>query len=162
MSISDWIVVMKDGVLMQQGKPQQVYDDPANLFVAKFLGTPPINVFAGSVKSGKLFLGEQAVLPVADVKDGEVLVGIRPEGFLPDPEGSMVCGLQRIEIMGRDTSMVCEHPALQGETLRVILQSRQSVAAGEQVRFHLLPEKVFLFSKDTQQRIPFSVHAAEG
>jgi multiple sugar transport system ATP-binding protein len=162
MSISDWIVVMKDGVLMQQGKPQQVYDDPANLFVAKFLGTPPINVFAGSVKSGKLFLGEQAVLPVADVKDGEVLVGIRPEGFLPDSEGSMVCGLQRIEIMGRDTSMVCEHPALQGESLRVILQSRQSVAAGEQVRFKLLPEKVFLFSKDTQQRIPFSLNAAEG
>ena len=50
MSISDRIVVMKDGVVQQIGKPQEVYDNPVNLFVAKFLGTPPINVFEGSVK----------------------------------------------------------------------------------------------------------------
>ena len=52
MSISDMIVVMKLGVLQQIGKPQDVYDDPVNLFVAKFLGTPPINVLEGSVRSG--------------------------------------------------------------------------------------------------------------
>ena len=51
MSISDMIVVMKDGIVQQIGKPQNVYDDPVNLFVAKFLGTPPINVFDGEVKS---------------------------------------------------------------------------------------------------------------
>ena len=48
MSISDMIVVMKLGVVQQTGKPQEVYDDPTNLFVAKFLGTPPINVFNGA------------------------------------------------------------------------------------------------------------------
>ena len=47
MSISDMIVVMKDGVVQQIGKPQEVYDNPVNLFVARFLGTPPINVFEG-------------------------------------------------------------------------------------------------------------------
>ena len=52
MSISDMIVVMKDGVVHQIGKPQDVYDDPVNLFVSKFLGTPPINVFEGRVKAG--------------------------------------------------------------------------------------------------------------
>ena len=57
MSISDMIVVMKDGVLQQIGKPQDVYDDPINLFVAKFLGTPPINVFDGEVRGGKLYVG---------------------------------------------------------------------------------------------------------
>ena len=62
MSISDRIVVMKDGVLMQQGAPQEVYDDPQSLFVAKFLGTPPINVFEGTVKAGRLHLAGQAVL----------------------------------------------------------------------------------------------------
>ena len=51
MSISDLIVVMKDGLVQQIGKPQDVYDNPVNLFVAKFLGTPPINVFTGHVKS---------------------------------------------------------------------------------------------------------------
>ena len=51
MSISDRIVVMKAGVVQQTGKPQEVYDDPVNLFVAKFLGTPPINVFQGKIKT---------------------------------------------------------------------------------------------------------------
>ena len=50
MSISDLIVVMKDGVINQIGKPQDVYDSPVNLFVAKFLGTPSINVFTGKIK----------------------------------------------------------------------------------------------------------------
>ena len=50
MSISDMIVVMKSGVVQQIGKPQDVYDNPANLFVANFLGTPPINIFTGHVK----------------------------------------------------------------------------------------------------------------
>ena len=62
MSISDCIVVMKAGVIHQIGKPQQVYDDPVNLFVAKFLGTPPINVFDGEVRGGTLYLGEDAVM----------------------------------------------------------------------------------------------------
>ncbi len=78
MSISDFIVVMKAGVVQQIGKPQAVYDDPDNLFVAKFLGTPPINVFNGAVKGGKVYIGEEAVLGVNGVDDGEVYVGIRP------------------------------------------------------------------------------------
>ena len=57
MSISDLIVVMKLGVVQQIGEPQKVYDDPTNLFVAKFLGTPPINVFSGYVKGEKLYIG---------------------------------------------------------------------------------------------------------
>lgn len=55
-SISDQIVVMKDGSVQQTGRPQDVYDDPANLFVTKFLGTPPINVFSGRVSGGRLLL----------------------------------------------------------------------------------------------------------
>ena len=61
MSISDMIVVMKDGVVHQIGKPQEVYDKPANLFVAKFLGTPPINVFEGKVEKGRLYIGDSDV-----------------------------------------------------------------------------------------------------
>ena len=76
MSISDMIVVMKLGVVQQIGQPQEVYDSPANLFVAKFLGTPPINVFKGSVKDGKLYIGADAVLDVQGVKDQDVTVGI--------------------------------------------------------------------------------------
>ncbi|MDE6674593.1 MAG: ABC transporter ATP-binding protein, partial [Acetatifactor sp.] len=61
MSISDMIVVMKEGVVQQIGKPQEVYDEPVNLLVAKFLGTPPINIFQGKVSGGQRYIGQEAV-----------------------------------------------------------------------------------------------------
>lgn len=68
MSISDIIVVMKLGVLQQVGKPQDIYDDPKNLFVAKFLGTPPINVFRGYIKGGKLYIGGNET-PITETRE---------------------------------------------------------------------------------------------
>ena len=127
MSISDFIVVMKDGVLMQQGRPQQVYDDPASLFVAKFLGTPPINVFEGEVKAGQLRLAGQAVLAVPGAPDGPVWAGVRPEGFVPAAEGPLACALSRLEVLGRDVSVVCTHPACQAGTLRAILRTAKDI-----------------------------------
>ena len=109
MSISDLIIVMKDGVVHQIGKPQQVYDKPVNLFVAKFLGTPPINVFHGRVEGEKLYIGSEAVLDVKGVPNQDVYVGIRPEGFELNDNGPMTCGLSRVEVMGRDISVVCTH-----------------------------------------------------
>lgn len=61
MSISDYIVVMKLGVMQQMDEPQKVYDNPVNLFVAKFLGTPPINVFNATISNGVVYIGEEAV-----------------------------------------------------------------------------------------------------
>ena len=62
MSISDEIVVMKLGVEQQRDNPQKVYDDPANLFVAQFLGAPPINTFEGRIEGGKVYIGDEAVM----------------------------------------------------------------------------------------------------
>ena len=73
MSISDMIVVMKKGVVQQIGKPQDVYDDPANLFVAKFLGTPPINVFRGYVKDQQLYIGG-TITPIVETEEVETVV----------------------------------------------------------------------------------------
>ncbi|MBQ2084786.1 MAG: ABC transporter ATP-binding protein, partial [Oscillospiraceae bacterium] len=87
MSISDLIVVMRSGKIHQIGKPQDVYDDPVDLFVATFLGTPAINVFEGEVKGEKLFIDGTEVLNVKGARDGEVWIGIRPEGFIPDAGG---------------------------------------------------------------------------
>ena len=163
MSISDRIVVMKDGVLMQQGRPQEVYDNPENLFVAKFLGTPPINVFEGAVSGGVLQLDGQGVLPVPGAAEGPVYVGIRPEGFRPDASGPLACGLNRVEVLGRETSMVCTHPACQADTLRAILRSEQEVGAQSgTVRFSLRPEKVFLFSRTSEERIRFGISPQAG
>lgn len=164
MSISDRIVVMKEGVVQQTGKPQEVYDSPANLFVAKFLGTPPINVFGGKVKGGMLYLGEDAVLDVPGVPDQEVTVGIRPEGFVPDENGPMHCGLSRVEVMGRDVSIVAVHPALESESgiLRAIISAEAMTEPGtSSVRFSLKPNKVFLFDRAAGERIFFGAGQAK-
>ena len=156
MSISDLIVVMKDGVVQQIGKPQAVYDDPVNLFVAKFLGTPPINVFKGSMQEGKLFIGSIPVLDTHCDYTGPVDVAIRPEGFVPAEDGILSCGLRRVEVMGRDTSVVCDHPDFTGENFRAIVDSDDlSKLTGAAVSFSLKANKVFAFRRDTGERIRF-------
>ena len=156
MSISDMIVVMKLGVVQQIGAPQEVYDNPVNLFVAKFLGTPPINVFNGKVEGGKLYIGEEAVLDVAGVADQEVTVGIRPEGFVLDENGPLTCKLSSVEVMGRDVSIVSENAASQNPVIRSIINADNKVdVTAENVKYSLKAHKVFVFNKETEERIYF-------
>ena len=154
MSISDMIVVMKDGVVQQIGKPQDVYDSPINLFVAKFLGTPPINVFEGRVKAGRLFIGQDDILPAKGVPDQDVWVGIRPEGFVLDEGGALCNRLSRVEVMGRDISVVSFNAAAGETAIRSIISSENKVdTASKTVRFNVKPNKVFLFNRRTEARI---------
>ena len=156
MSISDLIVVMKDGVLHQMGKPQDVYDDPVNLFVAQFLGTPEINVFEGKVKDEGLYIGEDRVLEVRGVEDKDVYVGIRPEGFIIDDEGKLNCELKGINIMGRDITVLSSNGASKN-VIRSIVSSETAIDSGsKQVRFNLKPHKTYIFDKDTEERIRFA------
>ena len=157
-SISDLIVVMKDGLLQQIGKPQEVYDNPQNLFVAKFLGTPPIGIFRGEVRSGKLYIGGIPVLSVPGAADGKVLAGIRPEGFLLREDGPLCCSLAGVEVMGRESSVVASHPDCEAASFRAIVDATQLADPdAEKVRFALKPEKVYLFDPQTEARIPFQV-----
>ena len=178
MSISDQIVVMKDGLFQQMGKPQDVYDRPDNLFVAKFLGTPAINVFDGTVKDGKLYIGDEAIFPVklaaddsaptedasanassdAAPADGRpVYVGIRPEGFLPKENGAFSLTLKKIEVMGRDTSVVATHEKAQAATIRAIIASDEAVHEKDGiVRFDIKPNKLHLFDRTTERRIDYT------
>ena len=181
MSISDLIIVMKDGVVQQIGRPQDVYDNPANLFVAKFLGTPPINVFHGRLLDGQLCIGEEAVLSVrelqapsfgdvsssagnasgagnsevlSDAARQDVYVGIRPEGFIVQEDGPFSCTLKGVEVMGRDISVLSYNNASLNPTVRSIIGAQYHVDAGSgAVRFALNPRKVLLFAKDTETRI---------
>ena len=158
MSISDIIVVMKQGVLQQMGIPQDVYDNPKNLFVSKFLGTPPINVFYGSVKENTVYIGEDAVLQVKNVEDQEVIIGIRPEGFLLDEQGSLTCSLSNVEVMGRDVSIVSTHVASVNPVVRSIVNADNKLdTRNPMVRYFIKPHKLFLFNKNTEERIYFEV-----
>ena len=156
MSISDMIVVMKLGVLQQIGKPQDVYDDPVNLFVAKFLGTPPINVLEGEVKDGKICIGGVAVLDAPGVADQEVYIGIRPEGFELDENGALECKLSNVEVMGRDVSIVSTHANSLNPVIRSIIDADNKVdITAETVRYTIKPHKLFVFNKETEERIYF-------
>ncbi len=159
MSICDLIAVMKDGILQQLGKPQDVYDFPSNLFVAKFLGTPPINVFHGFVKDQTLFIGKNAVLATPGVSDQEVTAGIRPEGLIYRPDGPLSCHMNRIEVMGRDTSITASHPDCENPVIRAITNTDKLPDPGTRtVSFSLKPGKVHLFQAETGERIPFSTN----
>ena len=158
MSISDVIVVMKLGVVQQVGKPQEIYDDPTNLFVAKFLGTPPINVFNGRVEGGMLYIGENAVMNVKGVEDRAVTVAIRPEGFTLAENGPLVCELSNVEVMGRDVSVVSRHEASLNPVVRSIINADNKVdVSSATVSYELKPHKVFLFDAETEERIYFEV-----
>ena len=158
MSISDLIVVMKLGVVQQIGAPQEVYDNPANLFVAKFLGTPPINVFKGEVVGGKLYIDGAAVLDVKGVEDQAVTVGIRPEGFVPAEDGAFTCKLSSVEVMGRDVSVVSTNEASLNPSIRSIVDADYKISSeSEFVKYRLKPHKVFLFNAENEERIRFEV-----
>ena len=158
MSISDMIVVMKLGVVQQIGEPQNVYDNPVNLFVAKFLGTPPINVLNGKVEGGKVYIGEDAVLSVKNVPDQDVVIGIRPEGFVLDENGPLKCRLSNVEVMGRDVSIVSTNEASVNPIVRSIINADNKVdTAQEFVRYSVKPHKFFIFNKETEERIYFEV-----
>ena len=163
MSISDMIVVMKDGIVQQIGKPQEVYDNPENLFVAKFLGTPPINVFEAKVCGNALYIGDDCVLEGINISDRAVTAAIRPEGFIPNENGAFTCTLKGIEVMGRDISVISSNCASQNGDIRSIVSSGAAIDTTKQVvRFNLKKEKVFLFDTTSGERINFEEGNANG
>ncbi len=162
LSISDYIVVMNAGKVQQIGKPQEVYDNPKNLFVAKFLGIPPINVFDGKIKNGKLFIGDDEIFTVSEnddkAADTEVFVAIRPEGFILKKNGRLKCSLKEIEIMGRDISIVSTNPNSHNSSVRAIIDAEHTPTSPiGTVSFDLKPNKVFVFDKKTTIRHYFDL-----
>ncbi|MBN2504788.1 MAG: ABC transporter ATP-binding protein [Bacilli bacterium] len=151
MSISDEIVVMKDGVIQQMGEPQDVYDFPANLFVAKFLGNPQINVFDGEIKNKKIFIQDMEV-GKSKLPDQPVKIGIRPEGFIVDSEktSNLRFDVNLVETIGRDTTLIIDMPGeeksiLDKQSFKVIVDASYRVQAGDLVHFTIKPDKMHLF-----------------
>ena len=152
MSISDEIVLMELGIKQQVGVPQEVYDNPKNLFSAKFLGTPPINIFEGSIKTKKLILNGNTIGKI-NSENADVLIGIRPEGFVIDEKGSLELIVDMVETIGRDTSLIIEDPTKKGETFRAIVDSQHRIKPGDVVKTSVNPEKTFVFNPNTGELI---------
>ena len=127
-----------------------------NLFVAKFLGTPPINVLEGKIQGGKVYIGDAAVTDAPGAADQDVYIGIRPEGFELCDNGALECKLSNVEVMGRDVSIVSTHENSLNPVIRSIVDADNKLElTAETVRFNIKPHKIFVFSKETEERIRF-------
>jgi multiple sugar transport system ATP-binding protein len=144
MSISDRIAVIREGALQQFEEPQRMYRTPKNLFVAKFLGTPPINILEAEVRDGGLFCGSVKVAGAEGIKPGRVLAGIRPETFVLDKDGFAVT-VDHAEMLGRDLIATFE---LGGQPVKALVEPDMAVRAGTVLRFRVRQGRVLLFGAD--------------
>ena len=156
MSISDEIVVMKLGEEQQKDKPQEVYNNPKNLFVAQFLGTPPINVFEGYIKDNGIYIGDDLIYKTnKKLEDKKVYVAIRPEGFnlhVDKSSEKLTCDAEIIEVLGRDLSVVCKSEYCLKPSFKVIINSENDVKLGK-IKLKVKENKMFVFDCQTQERI---------
>jgi multiple sugar transport system ATP-binding protein len=157
MTMADKIVVMKDGVVEQTGSPLELYDAPANTFVAGFIGSPAMNFLAGEVRpadgTAQIAFGEGLAVPLpagSPAKPGQkVLFGTRPEHLGIGGEG-LPAEVVVVEPTGADTQLYCE---VGGHDIVVVLRDRTSCRAGD--RIHLVPDlsKAHVFDAASGQRL---------
>ncbi|MGI6771376.1 MAG: ABC transporter ATP-binding protein [Acholeplasmataceae bacterium] len=146
MSISDQIIIMETGKEMQRGRPQDIYNHPNNIFVAKFLGNPPINIFRGRIKNNYLYYGDQKILPKV-APDGEYDVGIRPEDFKVSPTPKDAINIQALDVsvIGRDTMIRFVY----GDSeVRALVES-ESLENITEINLTVKDEKIHLFDIET-------------
>ena len=155
LSISDRIVLMKAGVLQQNDLPQSLYNEPANQFVADFLGNPPINNLPGTVEDGAFVAADgkaRCALPMlAGVENGRnVNLSVRSESFVLDENGPMACEVTRVYQMGKEEMA---YLTFGGTDFRAYIDSEEGLRKGDAVRLSLKHRGVFLFDRETGERI---------
>jgi multiple sugar transport system ATP-binding protein len=150
MTMADRIAVMNEGRIEQLGEPLELYDRPANLFVAQFIGSPAMNVFEGIYANG-MVQGLGAYWPCAvKAQEGQrVAYGIRPE-HLALEEGGITGQIEVVEPMGAETEVLVK---VGGQTLNMMTHGRASVGPGERVTLVPHAAHAHLFDAATGRRI---------
>lgn len=156
LTMADRIAVMQGGRLLQVADPETIYRDPADLDVARFIGSPKINIMTGEILSGRVRVGGRFVGLVCEAADGEVLVGVRPEDLAP-AAGGLPAQLLSREFCG-DTLLLHARLAADGATIAMRLAPGY-VTNTEQLRLAFDPERALLFDRDGR-RLP--AHAVAG
>jgi multiple sugar transport system ATP-binding protein len=152
MTMADKIVVMQGGRIEQVGAPLEVYDRPANVFVAGFIGSPAMNLIEGRVSGGAVeALGARLPLRTAGgIPDGRaVLCGVRPEHFLLD-DGGIEVTVAVVEPTGLETHVVAH---ADGQNVVSLFRERHAFRPGERIRLAPDPDAMHLFDRDSGQRI---------
>ncbi|MCR5576671.1 MAG: ABC transporter ATP-binding protein, partial [Oscillospiraceae bacterium] len=166
MTLGDRIVIMRDGYIQQIGTPQEVFNHPANLFVAGFIGMPVMNFFdAQLIREGEKFfvqLADEKVelapekeerLKKNDVQSQEVILGVRPEHTVLCKEGGIPAKVDVSEMMG---SSVHLHVSAEGRDVIIIvptIEMEGHYKLGDQVRFTFGGNVAHVFSRETEKNL---------
>ena len=167
MTLGDRVAVMSNGVLQQLGAPQDVYDRPANLFVAGFIGSPPMNLLRAEARGGVANAGDLS-LPIAGLPDGDVVLGLRPEHLRPATDGqpSMEFQVEVVEplgdgviVHGTVSGTLVTAPSGDDEVLPRLAGERAEITTkfeptlrpspGERMRLAIAPHHVHVFDGRT-------------
>ena len=164
MTMGDRIVVLKDGLLMQVGTPQELYDTPQNVFVAGFIGSPAMNIIEAPVSDGSVMLGNKSVpLPAATAAAlkqrgaSKVIVGFRPEDLrISDSERSWPVEVQIVEGLGADAYVYTEVELPGGAKQQVVVRTdgRVHPRRGEMLNLEAVEQHQHMFDAETGERLP--------
>ena len=155
MTLADKIVVLRDGLVEQVGKPMDLYDTPDNLFVAQFIGSPAMNMFNSKVENGSISIGAAIVANIEDksLNDKEIVVGLRPEHLqtCTSKEAILTGKLDLIEQLG--DHMIAHLIREDGLEFVAKAENFSNDEKGKDFHFKIDPNRVHLFDKATEQRI---------
>ncbi|SMG57911.1 ABC transporter ATP-binding protein [Paraburkholderia susongensis] len=156
MTMADRIVVLNGGVVEQIGAPLDLYDDPDNLFVASFIGSPAMNRFSGvyehTADGPRVRIADHA-LPAPDVNatpGQRVSIGIRPEHLVPHADGGLPFAVDVVEPTGASTELF---GSVAGERCCVLINGRAALKPGTVTALSAAPEHVYLFDAQSGQRL---------
>ena len=155
--MADRIVVMRDGRIAQVGAPLELYDRPANVFVAGFIGSPAMNLLPGVVRreaGGPAVMVDGASLPVPDrpgLDEGrKVVFGIRPEHLDLTGAGGLQARVVVVEPTGSETHVVLR---IAERDLTAVFRERHAFTPGQQVHLTPQPGLIHLFDSDSGERL---------
>lgn len=151
MTMGSKVAVMNGGLLEQYGTPMEIYDQPQSIFVAKFVGTPAMNMISAAADGGVATAGDMRV-PVPVNTPARAVVGIRPEDIIIDPAGSMQATVERFEVPGAETYVFCR---IAGWPEPVVLRTtaRNQFAVGDELGIRFEQQRLHIFDADTGRRV---------
>ena len=147
LTMGDRVAVMSEGVLQQLGSPSEIYDRPQSLFVAKFVGSPSMNIWELKVSGAAASLaGQRLALPLAtDIATrNRVIVGVRPEDVMLDETSPIRAHVRRVEVPGADT-LIYADIADCDLAVTVRLAARVAIGPGDDVGLAIVPERMHIF-----------------
>jgi multiple sugar transport system ATP-binding protein len=154
MTLSDFIVVMRDGEIAQQGKPKDVYDKPNSTFVASFVGSPKMNLIEGTFSAGKFQTASGLTFPITGVSAGKKILGVRPDDVILEPgaKSSTRGKIGVIELLGPRAIVQVQ---ASGQSLTAVVEaSRMSgIVEGAEVGVDIRKGSQHLFDVATGERI---------